>query len=102
MQRTRVNIFLESIHPKVHVVRHSNQGEHPFHAGSDAVYFGNDFIGAIPPGDMYFNEYATYRAVGRRGDYGPNRSLRGIIRRLRQKGALLPHKYLSICHDSTH
>ena len=81
MRRTQIRQFLSGIHPGLEITRHSNRGQHVGHGGNDAVYCYTRFIGAIPPRDMAIVSL------------GKDRSLRGLVKKLRQKGILTPHNY---------
>lgn len=96
MQRSTFNKYIKSLKTGLRVVRHSNRGEHIYHGGSDALYYYSKFIGAVPPGNIYLHENKLYR-----GDKYSNRSLRGVLKKLRQEGALEPHKILKAQYDAT-
>lgn len=66
----------------VRITRHSNRGEHIYHGGNDALFCYTQFIGAIPPGNIYQHDIPGY----------PHRSLRGVISKLQEKGVLQPHQ----------
>jgi hypothetical protein len=86
MRRSQLELFLKSINSGLKVTRHSNRGEHIYHGESDAVYFHNKFIGAIPPGNIYLHKSKLYRGKHQ------HRSLKGLLDVLAREGALLPHK----------
>lgn len=96
MRRNELSHFLKKLNPGLRVVRHSNRGEHVFHGGSDAVYFYSRYIGAVPPGAIYFHGNPFYR-----GEKYVNRSLRGLIKILVSAGVVKPHRIMEAYRDTT-
>ena len=88
MRRSLLPKFLKELHPALRVVRHSNRGEHILHGGNDALFYYSDFIGSIPPGNIFLNATTNYQNTsGVR-----HRSLRGLIARIKQKTPITAHK----------
>jgi len=89
MLRSKVTKTLKRIDKGIRVARYSNMGEHTYHGGSDGLYLYNEFVGAIPPGNVYLNSHKEYKTTS---GY-TNRGLLGILHRLRVKG-LRPNKIM--------
>jgi len=60
MKRSQLPKFLSSIHRGLWVRRPSNRGEHIYFGGADGVYFYTQFIGAVPPGNIYRQTHKNY------------------------------------------
>lgn len=89
MRRGVLAPFLAGIDRRLRINRHSNRGEHTQHGGSDAVYFDNKFVGAIPPGNIYIHGTKHYK-----GKQYRHRSLRGLLSLLRTKTSIAAHVLL--------
>ena len=84
MRRSRLNPFLKSINRALWVRRPSNRGEHIYFGETDGVYFYNQFMGAVPPGNIY--RQANKHYLSKHG--GRHRSLQGLMNKLIEKHIL--------------
>ena len=87
MRRRAVEPFLKTIDRRFRVLRYSNRGQHIFHGGNDAVYYGGRYVCVVPVGNIYVHGNENYRGTKYR-----NRSLRGLFGQIMANTPVLSHK----------